>query len=804
MRRILLSVILLGLFLTFSCEDKKDTTPPEVTIISPTSGSTVNEIVTITCMSTDNKGVDMVELWIDGVNTNVIDNTEPYSLEWNTTTYTDGNHTIVVRSYDTSDNDGDSEPLSLNVDNTLSVPDSVSIQSVDFSNGGFTINWTKSMDGDFKLYSLEHSIESQMNDYEEIYSTNDIDVTTTRMENISPLVYHYFRVTVTDTFDYQTKGSIYTSSLDLVPDSVDVNLVSYDLEQMTVEWEESQVSDFGSYKLLYSETESGNKDTLETYTDKTTTSYSTTIYDPTHENWFWIMVSDTFDQSSIGNGLTNDLDVSPTRINITSITYNIDEMVITWEQSSDWDFASYELMYSESEIGDKTTISTIINKNNTSYVLTEFDPNHENWFWVKVTDHWGQISVGNGFYVINTPPNHSELNPISYGNNAFNVSWSKNREDDFYSYQLFESLFENMSGENVVFESHNGEDTVYVVSGIGENERKYYRLSVTDIFELITSSSIVVGSSFPKIVFVSDRDGNSEIYRMDTDGGNQTRLTNNTSFDGLPQFSPDGLKIVFVSNRYGDPDIYIMDVNGRSQTNLTNSFGSESFPQISPDGSKIVFMSDGIFVMNTDGTDQLKLTSQHGNYSYPKFFPDGTKIAYQHHSYLLNILNEIYIMDTDGDKKIRLTKNEYGNSLGEISPDGSKIVFSSNRSGDNEIFVMNADGTEQINLTNNEAGDDTPIFSPDGTKIVYRSNRDGSNNEIYMMNIDGNSQTRLTNNEADEWRHSFSFDGSKILFVSNRDGNPELYIMNADGSNQTNLSNNTYADDYPQYQPQPD
>ena len=65
--------LILPVLLVFSCEDKKDTTPPETTITSPASGSTVNEVVNVTCMSTDNKEVSKVELWVDGVNTGLTD-----------------------------------------------------------------------------------------------------------------------------------------------------------------------------------------------------------------------------------------------------------------------------------------------------------------------------------------------------------------------------------------------------------------------------------------------------------------------------------------------------------------------------------------------------------------------------------------------------------------------------------------------------------------------------------------------------------------------------------------------------------
>jgi hypothetical protein len=113
------------LFLIYwGCEEPKeevvvvDTTPPTVTITSPQDGSTVSDSITITCMSSDNEGVEKVELWVNGVSTGVTDNTEPYSLNWNTTTHEDGSFTIIVRSYDLSGNTTDSDPMTLTVDNS--------------------------------------------------------------------------------------------------------------------------------------------------------------------------------------------------------------------------------------------------------------------------------------------------------------------------------------------------------------------------------------------------------------------------------------------------------------------------------------------------------------------------------------------------------------------------------------------------------------------------------------------------------------------------------------------------------------
>ena len=131
MTRIFTILLFIGLVF-WSCEEAEepDTTPPTVTITSPQDGSTVSDSITITCMSSDNEGVDKVELWVNGVSTDLTDDSEPYSFDWNTTTLEDGNYTIIIRSYDTSDNTTDSEPVVLTVHNT---PTGVTLWGVVYS-----------------------------------------------------------------------------------------------------------------------------------------------------------------------------------------------------------------------------------------------------------------------------------------------------------------------------------------------------------------------------------------------------------------------------------------------------------------------------------------------------------------------------------------------------------------------------------------------------------------------------------------------------------------------------------------------
>jgi Tol biopolymer transport system component len=284
------------------------------------------------------------------------------------------------------------------------------------------------------------------------------------------------------------------------------------------------------------------------------------------------------------------------------------------------------------------------------------------------------------------------------------------------------------------------------------------------------------GSGGGVIAFVSERDGDQEIYIMNADGSDQRRLTNDPSANGWPNWSPDGKQMAFQSNRSGALNIYVMDVLGGSQADeskvsqLTNSLpgrGGSWEPAWSPDGKWIVYSAQ-----QTSGSD-------------------------------------IFLVNLDGTGRQRLTENKAIDGCPTWSPDGKQIAFFSDRDGNWEIYVtlaphasagVNADGSNVRRLTNHPGQDHSPAWSPDGARIAFVSERDG-NEEIYLMNPDGANLRRLTHNKAEDWFPAWSPDGKRIVFSSNRDSNHEIYVMNADGSDQKRLTNNNAEDWGPVWQP---
>jgi fibronectin type 3 domain-containing protein len=104
-----------------------DTTPPTVGITSPANGATVGGTINVTANATDNVAVASVQFQLDGANLGSPVATAPYSISWNTTGATAGNHTLTAIATDTSGNAATSSAVSVIVSNSDTIPPTVSM-----------------------------------------------------------------------------------------------------------------------------------------------------------------------------------------------------------------------------------------------------------------------------------------------------------------------------------------------------------------------------------------------------------------------------------------------------------------------------------------------------------------------------------------------------------------------------------------------------------------------------------------------------------------------------------------------------
>jgi Tol biopolymer transport system component len=242
-----------------------------------------------------------------------------------------------------------------------------------------------------------------------------------------------------------------------------------------------------------------------------------------------------------------------------------------------------------------------------------------------------------------------------------------------------------------------------------------------------------------RVAFTSTRAGrgDQEIFIMYQDGSGIRRLTFTTGEDRPGTFSPDGTRIAFQSARFpvdSGPghsalEIFVMDADGGNQTRLTNNTFQDSFAHWSPDGSRIAFTTNrdsfvdgmGNFVANfeiytlvpvdadNDGNAdvQSRVTNSPGEDAHAHWSPDGKQLTFHSRRDFATpnaFQIEIYRANAKtGGNAVRLTgPDEIFEAFPTWSPDGQKIAWS--RFFPSDIFTMNAsNGSAKTNITNTES-----------------------------------------------------------------------------------------------------
>jgi len=286
----------------------------------------------------------------------------------------------------------------------------------------------------------------------------------------------------------------------------------------------------------------------------------------------------------------------------------------------------------------------------------------------------------------------------------------------------------------------------------------------------------------------------SNIWLVDTAGGEPRRFTTGPKRDTKPRWSADGMRLAFLSERdaHAKAQLYVMPAGGGEPMRLTN-------------------LANGImhYVWSPDGTC-LALTARVGGWQEPEHEEERQKsrpvriittLKYKANGegFVYDRRPQLFVVSAEGGEARQLTEGDYAVAQPTWSPDGTHVAFVSarheERDYDNayDIWIIPAHGGEPRSLTETSGPVSAPAFSPDGRTIAYLGHgyrhESGRNMRLFTRPVAGGRATCLTgtldrtcvpffSQVAPLW----SPDGAWLTFAVEDQGDAPIYRVQADGT----------------------
>ncbi len=298
------------------------------------------------------------------------------------------------------------------------------------------------------------------------------------------------------------------------------------------------------------------------------------------------------------------------------------------------------------------------------------------------------------------------------------------------------------------------------------------------------------------IAFTSNRDGNTEIYRMSADGSNQLNLTQNPAQDTLIDWSPDGTKLAFFSTRSNNwLELFVMNANGSNVLQLTHTFGTNTayVPSVawSPDGRYLLAIrtspwqveqyptANTLDLISTDASAVTTLYAASSFVTQPTFSPDG------HYLTLILQTNSgsgLYSSLFSEKPDFQLASHNCGSNY-IWHPGENRLTCNSGAS----YFDLDPDGTNQKSVLADSAFIDfrnQAAWAPNNSQLLANfigwGNAQPNSQTLTLIDPVTNHQTAIYRDKDMSTGNTFTWapDSQWLAFVSKKSGQMDIYTLN--------------------------
>ncbi len=310
------------------------------------------------------------------------------------------------------------------------------------------------------------------------------------------------------------------------------------------------------------------------------------------------------------------------------------------------------------------------------------------------------------------------------------------------------------------------------------------------------------------VAFVSNRDGNYNIYVGLVHGGNLVQITNDPNLKSGPHWSPDGTMIAYARlDHSGIWDIWEVPALGGTPRRLI--LNAED-PAWSPDGRSLAYentANGALWISGISGEDARQVApvpDPSMQNTEPRFSPDGRQLAFTLKS--PGPYGELRVVDLASGNVRQLTHDIALALSPAWSPDGRSIYFASSRGGSMNIWKIAAAGGEPEQITAGQGDDAQLDVSADGKRIVFSTFRENIN--IVQLDLAAkagqqNAKPLTTDPARNQVTPVYSADGKRLAYFSNFKGveKEDIWVADADGSNPVHLVQDGRINVFPQWTP---